>query len=121
MRFHKQWASYERSGESESVDGTPIDEWSAINLAQKAALKAMSFMTVEMLAGASDTQLQKVGMGGFELRTKAKAFLDASAGSAEAQKYAVENERLKSDIEDLKRQVAELASMQPKTRKPRGK
>jgi len=119
QRFYKQWSNYERSGEGDGVSGTPIDEWPAIPLAQKAALKAMSFMTVEMLASASDMQLQKIGMGAFELRTKAKAFLEASAGSAEAQKYAVENERLKNDIVELQRQVAELA--RPKTRKPRSK
>lgn len=106
-RFPRQWAKYQRNQE-QTVDGWKITEWPAIGPAQAAELQHMGFMTVEMLAGASDIQCQKM-MGMMGLRDKAKAALEVAKDQAAALRYAEENRTLRADIEDLTRQVREMA------------
>lgn len=106
-RFPKQWATYERNAE-DPVDGWKIDQWTLLTPARVNDLRHMNFHTVEQLAAASDTQISKL-MGGQDLRAKAQAALALAEDQAAVQVYAAENERLKTDIDDLRRQVDELA------------
>ena len=119
QRWHAIWQRYEAGETAAEVSGTPINEWAAIPLAQKAMLKHLEIHTVEALSNLSDTALQRIGMGGFELRDKAKAFLDSAKGGAEAMKYAVENRRLSDEIADLKKQVEALAALAEKPKRTR--
>ena len=116
-RFAPIWEKYKNGEKGTSLSGMPIEQWASISLTEKAMLKHIEFHTVESLAAASDSSLQRVGMGGFELRAKAKAFLEAAGDSSAIQKYAAENKRLKDDLEALKLQVAELATVK-RTRGP---
>lgn len=107
-RFHKQWAKYQRN-QSQEVDGWKITEWTALSPAQAAELQHMGFQTVEMLSVASDIACQKM-MGMLGLREKAKAALAVAKDQAAAMRFSAENEALKADNADLRRQVEELAA-----------
>lgn len=107
-RFYKQWEKYSRNQE-QTVDGWRLDAWPALTPARVAELQAMNFQTVEQLADAPDNLITKV-MGGLELKERAKAAVALAKDSSAAEAYALENKRLSDEVEDLKKQVAELAS-----------
>jgi hypothetical protein len=107
-RFPMQWEAF-RQGIEAPVDGFALEQWPALTRSQVETLKAQKFRTVEHIADASDSQIQRI-MGGFELRTKAKAFLASAKDTQLVQKQAAENERLQQQIEDLKAQLAQLAT-----------
>ena len=60
-----------------NVPGWKIEEWPHINHDQEAMrnLKYLRFHTVEQIAGASDAQIQRLGMGAHGLREAAKQSL----------------------------------------------
>lgn len=66
-------------------------------------LEYKRFMTVEQLAGASDSQLQRIGMNGYALREKAKRALSERM-----------NDATKSAIEERDSKIAELESKMQK-------
>lgn len=75
-RFPQKWLAWQiKEGLIEGeykIPGWSIDEWNELNDAQRHELKYLRFTTVEQIAGASDTQIQRVGMGGLALREKAR-------------------------------------------------
>lgn len=92
-RFPHHWKAYkERISENDQTTiGTPIEEWPLLSKAQADEFKAIKFMTVESVAGASDQQLKSIGMVAgkniYLLRDQAMAFLkiaEVSAKNAEA-------------------------------------
>jgi hypothetical protein len=78
-RFPRQWLEFQMA-EGVQVDGSDIpgfgiDQWDEINEEERRELRYLRFSTVEQIAGASDTQIQRIGVGGASLRNKAKAAL----------------------------------------------
>lgn len=118
LRFPKQWLQFQVKGEQAGVEGTPIEQWPALNRAQVEELRAVRFYTVESIANASDAQLQGMGMGGQGLRTKAQAYLKAAQDTALVQKQAADLERRDSEIAELKSQVERLAALAEEKRGP---
>jgi len=126
QRFPIQWANYmNRVGANdEEVVGTPVAEWPLVSKSQAEELRAIKFFTVESIAGASDQQLQRMGMAAgmspFAFRDKAKAFLNLAINSAETDKReseinALKEELAKKDLETAKIKAetdAKLAKMQ---------
>lgn len=126
QRFPIQWANYmNRVGANdEEVVGTPVAEWPLVSKSQAEELRAIKFFTVEAIAGASDQQLQRMGMAAgmspFAFRDKAKAFLNLAINSAETDKReseinALKEELAKKDLETAKIKAetdAKLAKMQ---------
>lgn len=82
-RFPHQWASFQNQT-TVAYEGTPIEQWPQATVSQVAELKALNVFTVEALASLTDSQIQKVGMGGRDLSNKAKAFLAAAKDSSYA-------------------------------------
>lgn len=118
------YSSWKMTGQQQ-WQGTPIDEWSAISVAEKAELKALQLHTVEQVAAASDLVCQQMGMKGREYRTKAIAFIETAKETAAAQKFAAENERLREEMSLMKAQIAQLgkhvtsSTDQPRRGRPR--
>jgi len=126
QRFPIQWANYmNRVGANdEEVVGTPVAEWPLVSKSQAEELRAIKFFTVEAIAGASDQQLQRMGMAAgmspFAFRDKAKAFLNLATNAAETDKReseinALKEELAKKDLETAKMKQetdAKLAKMQ---------
>ena len=115
QRWPEHYARF-KAGIADPIIGTPLSQWPSLSTARVAELKALNIHTVEDLAGLSDSGIQNIGLGGRDLVAKAKAFMDAAKGNASVEKLAAENNRMKEELEMLKRQIAELGA-EPK-RKP---
>ena len=98
-RFLPLWRAYEKK--MEQVDGTSLDAWTELDKRTKHTLNYLGFSSVEQVAGASDLQVQKMGMSGGQLRIKAKAFLESHKNSAFAQEQATQLEELKQRLSAL--------------------
>ena len=93
LKYPKAWEMFQR-GEAGGHKGTPLEQWPQITRAQ---------------ANLSDAHCQKLGMGFAELRNKAKAYLAAAAGTADATAQAAENDRMKAELAEVKAQLAKLS------------
>lgn len=100
-----------KQGLEPSLEGVPVEAWARLTRAQAANYKALNFHTIEQISNMSDLAAGKVGMGAMADRTAAKAYLSLATDAALAQKQALVIERQDSEMTDLKRQVAELASL----------
>lgn len=104
----REWDVFKRQ-QSTGLVGTPLEQWPQVTRAQVKEAKYFEVHTVEQMSELSDTSCQKMGMGFFDLRNKAKAYLDAAKGTAAETAQAAENQRLRDEIEALKAQVADVA------------
>lgn len=107
-RFREAFENW-RSGNTDELRGTPLSAWPALDTGRVAELNGVKCFTVEQLAAYPDSSLSQLGMGGMELRERAKAFLAEAAGSSLSGNYAAENERLRTE---LSRVQGELAASQ---------
>jgi hypothetical protein len=64
-----------QNGQELPVNGSPIRGWGVISPAQQETLIKMNVLTVEDLAAMNDEGMKRVGMGGIDLKNKAKAWL----------------------------------------------
>lgn len=110
-RFPLHWAAFQNSQHSDYVAGTPVEEWPAITRSQAEEMKGMKFFTVEQVAGASDEQIQRLGMNAPMMRQKARAFLQTAKDTAFAQAQAVELAQRDQQIADLNATVNRLGTM----------
>lgn len=107
-RFPKQWAAFQAQAE-QVQEGTPIEQWGPLTKSQAMEFKSMHIHTVEQLAGISDSNLS--WLGARELREKASAWLKQADGGKHAMHLQAELDKRDADIEDLKRQMKEMASL----------
>lgn len=106
-RFPRQWAAFQNQ-QTEAHEGTPIEDWGPISKSLALTYKGLNIHTVENLAAVGDHLLKNLGHGAREIRDKARAWLKSAEGSAELLSLKSENDSLRSDIEMLKQQIAEL-------------
>ena len=92
---------------AQDVPGWKIEEWTHLNPEQVRELKFMRFSVVEQIAGASDEQVQRIGMNGLSLREAARQAMRARMGAEVRQ----EMEKKDAAISALQ---AENAAMQEK-------
>lgn len=136
-RFPLHWAHYQNKhgGDSKEI-GTPLSQWSRLSPAQVEELRALKFYTVENVAGASDANLQKLGMvagmSAYAFRDHAIRFLtlakdDAATQAAEERAKALEAENAKlreettKALADMQAQIASLTAKKKPGRKPKEK
>lgn len=110
IEWPQQWAAFQRRTSYRPETGTPLEDWPRLDVATVARLKALEFHTVEQLAECSDQQCQRIGMGCFEMRTKAAAYIAAAKDSSLVQKQAEDLAIRDQQIADLKEQVLRLGS-----------
>jgi hypothetical protein len=116
QRFPRQWQAFQNN-EDEPMVGTPLTEWAFVNRSQVEELKYFGIRTIEDLANAPDSQIQKF-MGINALKEKAKIFLEDSKLQAPLDQLKSENEALRGEIENLKLQMQEISKPKPRrTRK----
>jgi hypothetical protein len=114
QRFPIQWANYQNrlGANDEEVVGTPVSEWPIVSKSQAEELRAMKFHTVESIAGASDQQLQRMGMAAgmspYAFRDKAKAFLNLATNAAETDKRESEINALKEELAKKEQETAKI-------------
>jgi predicted ATP-grasp superfamily ATP-dependent carboligase len=94
-----------KSGLEIPLEGTPIRGWNVIPNSLQETLLLLGIMTVEDLANVTDEAVARIGTGGQYLRTKAKAWLDASVDKG---KLAEENAALKLKVDTQGEQIATM-------------
>ena len=120
-RFPRQWLYFQmKQGGDQPMVGTSLDDWQRdskgeVSRAQIEELRILKFQSVEQVAAASDSQLQRIGMGGPGLRERAKSYLNTKHRSESAE----ELEKTRSELETLKAQMAELMAARKPGRPPK--
>lgn len=103
QRWPEKWLYYQiTQGQIDpggNVPGWKVEDWDELKEQGEllSTLKFKRFYTVEQIAGASDAQIQNLGIGGLGLREKARVALRNKMGS-----------EVKEEIEKKDREVAEL-------------
>ncbi|RKZ12211.1 hypothetical protein DRQ32_04205 [bacterium] len=114
-RFAEHYRKFEAREDQDVVSGTPLIEWPGVSRSQAEELKFFNVMSVEQLAGMSDTNTQNFrGMG--ELKRRAQAFLDISKDNAGAGALAAaekRNEELEATIKELAARLGALEEDAP--------
>jgi hypothetical protein len=110
-RFHRQCLHFEQKSNGSAVIGTPLLEWHKaapedFSQYQMAELEILKFQTVEQIATATDSQLQRVGMGAVGLRERARDFLKNKNQVATSSDL----DETKRELEDLRAQVVALTA-----------
>jgi hypothetical protein len=119
-RFVRQWLYFQmKNNEGAEVYGTMLSKWNAdepkeFDKFQMEELQILKYQTVEQVSTSTDAQLQRVGMSGFALRDKARAYLARQNQTAAS--TALEDAQ--KQIEMLKEQMALLTS-KPKMGRPK--
>lgn len=93
------------------IPGWKLEEWTHLTPEQVRELKYLRFTVVEQVAGASDEQVQKLGMDGLGLREAARIALRARLGAEmreEMQKKDAEISALKSANEAMQEKFAKF-------------
>jgi hypothetical protein len=93
-----------------SLSGTPLNQWPEMTRTMVATLNAQKIFTVEALAVLPDSKLTVVGPDGRTWREKAAAYIEYAKNNAFATDLAAKLERQTVENEDLKAQIAALAS-----------
>jgi hypothetical protein len=115
-RFPRQWLHFQmQQSEGAPVIGTPLSDWHSaapneFSRGQMEELQILKFQTVEQVATASDSHIQRVGMGGAGLRERARMFLQHK-NRAEANK---ELQETKAQLAALQEQMRELVESKRK-------
>lgn len=91
-----------------TLTGTPINEWAEIKRTFAASLKVNNIFTVEAMANLPDERLQQIGMDGRMWREKARAYLAASANVGHATALAAELERVRIDLAERDKAIADM-------------
>lgn len=100
-RKYEAW----KNGQEIPVDGTPIRGWPVISPAQQETLIRLNILTVEALSSISADAVKRVGIGGADLKNKAKAWLKQIK---QAGKLTLEYAELQKENETLKGSLAAL-------------
>jgi len=107
-RFARHWAHFQQYQNAAPVIGTPLAEWAVVSRSQADNLRVSGVMTVEQLAELTDAQIQRIGMGGEQLRRKAQTWLKQATDSAGVMASAGRMSELEENNKLLQAQVAEL-------------
>lgn len=112
-RFPAQWKAFEAANGKGPAVGTPMEAWYEarknidLDETQLQLLLILKFHSVEALANASDHQVQRIGMAGQSLRTKAAEWLKANR-----QVGARDNEEaMRLQLQENQRQMDEMRAM----------
>lgn len=115
-RFPRQWEAFQ-ANQSQSQSGTPLEMVPWLTVEQVWDLKAQHIQTVEQLANLPDSGIG--GMGWRDLRDRAQKFVAASTGDhAVVSQLEAENKNMKTDMEAMKAQLAEMSAMLMEKRGP---
>jgi len=73
-KFFQDYAKFKNNDLSQRI-GTPLEDWPDLPAVRIIELKRLNIFTIEDLAAIPDTSLARLGMGGRQLRSEAKAYL----------------------------------------------
>lgn len=108
-RFRRQYAAF-KSGQGETLHGTPLSKWPLMSAAQVEELKYFHVRTVEALATMPDGNIPNVGNIS-HLKKLAVDYLEIAKGQAPAIQLRAELEKRDETLGALQRQMAEQAAV----------
>ena len=108
-RFPQKWLAWQMKeglieGAGMDIPGWKLEDWPAINEGQRRELQHLRFSTVEQIAGASDAQVQRLGLGGIGLREPARAAVKAKHKS----EYEAEIKAKDKEMEEMRERLKKL-------------
>jgi hypothetical protein len=103
--FSDLWKRLNSDSPSSEIAGTPLREWSELSLDVVNSLRASHIYTLEQLSSIADSELQVLGLGGRELRKKAKAYIDVAKKQAKVSQMVAENAKLQRDLDAKQSQI----------------
>lgn len=112
MKFPDQYRRF-KANQQQVAHGTPVEELPFLTAAKRLELKALSIYTAESLAALDGQELKNLGIGGRGLKDQAQAYLDAASGTAGLTKMAAENEGLRQQIEEMRREMQAFMAQKP--------
>lgn len=114
--FHRKYEAWQQ-GQDAPLNGTSVKEWPMLSPSQASNFIALNILTIEDVAAMTEDALRNFGIGGRELRDKAREWL---AGGEIAKTVQQENEALKAQLAELTARMDELTGDKPRRgRKPR--
>ena len=111
--YASRYAAWKSTGENK-IEGTPLDQWPVLNIAQVKNLQSVEIHSIEQLAAVGEEKFQDIGLGARELREKAKAWIGAAEGNAAITQLAAEKAQLEEKVKVLEQQVKEIADLKKK-------
>lgn len=103
-QWEQDYARY-KQGQEIPLDGTPIRGWKLLRSSQQEELIRMNILTVEQLSNLTDEGLRNIGMGGIEMKRRAKAWLEQNT---DKEAGAIRLAALEKEKDSLQAQVAAL-------------
>lgn len=106
--YHQHYRAFKEGQDQQANSGTPLAEVPFLTQSKRAELRALNIHTLEQLAHLDGPALQRLGMGGRDLKNKAEAFMNAARDSALETRLSEENGALRDQIASLQAQMTEL-------------
>lgn len=117
-RWPRQYQQFKAS-QTQTVEGTPINEWAMITRSDARSFKDMGIHTVEQLASLGDNNL--TWFGARKMKELAIAYLAQAKNGSGITKLQSENDQLKIELETLKAQIKSLTELAPEKKRGRPK
>src|SRR5882672_146746 len=109
-RFGKQYEHWKKTNQEEMLNGTPLDAWGILNLAQIEEFRYIGVRTIEHMANLRDDICQKI-MGATQLKQKATAFLEMAKADAPLKKVQEELDKRDTTIASLEEAVKQQGKL----------
>lgn len=98
-----------QKGFADHPEGSPVREWAVLTPSQVQNMHAMQTYTIEQVATWTENAMGMYGMGGRELRDKARMWLESGDKKAEqVTALQIENKALKAQMEKMAEAIAAL-------------
>jgi len=112
QRFPKQYSRFKEKMD-EGTNGTPLNQFPFITASDIKELEYFNVFTAEQLINMPDGNIDKIGVNGRNLIKQVKAYIEAAKDSSVLPRLVSENEKLKGEIELLKKQMSQFLANQP--------
>lgn len=109
-RFKVQYEHWKSTRTAELTQGTPLESWGLLSLAQIEEFKYFGIRTIEHMAALNDDLAQRIH-GAQMLKQKAHAALEIMRGDAPMKKMQAELDKRDSELADLKNSIREQAAL----------
>jgi len=106
-RFREQYEKWKRDKTEGAHEGTPLSKWPMATPLMIKEMENLNIFSIEDLAAVSDANVSNFTEGR-AIREKAIAWLETAKDAAASMRYAAEAQRLRDEMEELKKQVALL-------------
>jgi hypothetical protein len=109
-RFAKQYAHWKTTQSNELVQGTPLEAWNTLSLAQIEEYRYFGIRTIEQMADLRDDVCQKI-TGATSLKQKAQVFMQLAKDEAPMKRVQAELDKRDNELETLRQAIADQAKI----------